>query len=75
MNPHLLFKLLNELMNRYEMRGLPSISSLFHSKFNKFNNKGAGVPDNIYHKALNCFNINFIAWRYITPRKQRHVIK
>ena len=31
------------------MQGLPSILSLFHDKFNKFNNTGAGMLYSIYH--------------------------
>ena len=33
---HVLLNLLNEFGNRDQMRGLPSILSLFHKKFNKF---------------------------------------
>ena len=32
---------LNELGKRDKMRGLPSILSIFHNKFNKFNNTRA----------------------------------
>ena len=35
---HVLLKLLNELRKRDKMRGSPSILSLFHNEFNKFNN-------------------------------------
>ena len=39
MSSHVLLTLLNnELRNRDEMRGLPSILSLFRNEFNKFNN-------------------------------------
>ena len=38
MSAHVLLNLLNELGKRGEMRGLPSILSLFRNKFNKFNN-------------------------------------
>ena len=34
------------------MRGLPSILSLFHKEFNKFNNTGARMLDSIYHLTL-----------------------
>ena len=37
MSAHVLLNLLNELGKRDEMRGLPSILSLFHNEFNKFN--------------------------------------
>ena len=40
MSAHVLLNLLNELGKRDKMRGLPSILSLFRSKFNKFNNTG-----------------------------------
>ena len=34
------------------MRGLSSISSVFRSKFNKFNNTGPRMLDFIYHMTL-----------------------
>ena len=37
------------------MRALPSILSLFHNKFNKFNNTGAQILDSIYHMTLKLF--------------------
>ena len=42
-----LLKLLNELRKRDKMRGLPSILSLFCNEFNKFNNTGARMLDDI----------------------------
>ena len=41
MSAHVLLNLLNELGKRDEMRGLPSILSLFRNEFNKFNNTRA----------------------------------
>ena len=41
MSAHVLLNLLNELAKRDQMRGLPSILSLFCKEFNKFNNTGA----------------------------------
>ena len=38
MSDHVLLKSLNKLGKRDEMRGLPSILSLFHNEFNKINN-------------------------------------
>ena len=35
-----------------QMRGLPSILSLFRNEFNKFNNTGARMLDFIFHKTL-----------------------
>ena len=49
---HVLMNLLNKLGKRDNMRGLPSILSLFHNKFNKFNNRGAQILDSIYHMIL-----------------------
>ena len=46
---HVLLNLLNELGKRDQIRGLPSILSLFRNKFNKFNNTRARVLDSIYH--------------------------
>ena len=47
MSAHVLFNLLNELGKRDRMRGLPSILSLFHNEFNKFNNTRARMLDDI----------------------------
>ena len=52
MSAHVLFSLLSELGLRDKMRGLPSILSLFHNEFNKFNNTGARMLDSIYHVTL-----------------------
>ena len=41
MSAHVLLNLLNELGKRDNMRGLPSILSLFRNEFNKFNNTRA----------------------------------
>ena len=49
MSAHVLLNLLNELGKRDKMRGLPSILSLFHNEFNKFNNTRARMLDSIYH--------------------------
>ena len=38
---HVLLNLLNKLGKSSQMRGLPSILSLFRNKFNKSNNTGA----------------------------------
>ena len=37
MSAHVLLNLLNEFGKGDKIRGLPSILSLFHNKFNKFN--------------------------------------
>ena len=62
MSAHVLLNLLNELGKRDKMRGLPSILSLFHNEFNKFNNTRARMLDSIYHMT-NTFSSNF--WRKI----------
>ena len=49
MSAHVLLNLLNELGKSDKMRGLPSILSLFHNEFNKFNNTRARMLDSIYH--------------------------
>ena len=41
MSAHVLLNLLNEFGKIDKMRGLPSILSLFHNEFNKFNNTRA----------------------------------
>ena len=52
MSAHVLLNLLNKLGKRDKMRGLPSILSLFRSKFDKFNNARARILDSIYHMTL-----------------------
>ena len=52
MSVHVSLNLLNKLGKRDQMRGLPSIISLFRNEFNKFNNTGAGMLDSIYHMTL-----------------------
>ena len=49
MSAHVLLNLLNNLRKRDKMRGLPTILSLFHIAFNKFNNTRARMLDSIYH--------------------------
>ena len=41
MSAHVLLNLLNKMMKREKMQGLPSILSLFRNKCNKFNNTRA----------------------------------
>ena len=41
MSAHVLFNLLENFRQINKMQGLPSDSSLFHNKFNKFNNSEA----------------------------------
>ena len=52
MSAHVLLNLLIELGKRDKMRGLPSILSLFHNEFNKFNNTRARMLDSTYHMIL-----------------------
>ena len=59
MSAHVLLSLLNKLRKKDKMRGLPSILSLFHNEFNKFNNTGAGMLDFIYHMPLQIFLKSF----------------
>ena len=49
MSAHVLLTSLSKLGKRDEMRGLPSILSLFRNEFNKFNNKRARMLDSIKH--------------------------
>ena len=48
-------ELFNEVGKRNKMQGLPSILSLFHNEFNKFNNSGARMLDSFYHMTLKLF--------------------
>ena len=59
MSAHVLLILLNELVKKDKMRGLPSILSLFRNEFNEFNNTGARMLDSIYHMALGYFKSHF----------------
>ena len=56
MSAHVLLNLLNEFGKRDNMRGLPSILSLFRDEFDKFNNTGARMLDSIYHMTLKILN-------------------
>ena len=49
MSAHVLLNLSNDFKKSAKMRRLLSILSLFCSKFNPFNNAGAGMLDSIYH--------------------------
>ena len=49
---YVLLNLLNKLGKRDKMRGMPSILSLFHNEFNKFDNTGARMLDSIEHMTL-----------------------
>ena len=48
MSAHVLWNLFDEFGKRDKMRVKPSILSLFHNEFNKFNDTGAGMLDSIY---------------------------
>ena len=50
MSAHVLLNLLNKLRKRDQMRGLPSILSIFCNEFNKFNYTGAQMLNSIYQK-------------------------
>ena len=49
---HVLLNLLNQAGKSDKMQGLSSILSLFHNKFNKYNNTGARMLDSFYHMTL-----------------------
>ena len=49
MSVHVLLILLNDLGKRNQMRGFPSILSLFRNELNKFNNTRALIIDSFYH--------------------------
>ena len=59
MHVHVLLNSLYELCKRDDMRGLPSILSLFCKVFYNFNNIGARTFVSIYHRALTLLN-NFV---------------
>ena len=58
--PYVLLNLLNKLWKGDQTRGLPSILSLFHNEFNKFNDTGARMLDSIYHMTLKLIKIAFL---------------
>ena len=45
MSAHVLLNLLNGLMKRDKMQGLPSILSPFYNNFNNFSYKSGGMSD------------------------------
>ena len=47
MSAHVLFFLLNELGENIRYEVLPSILSISHKEFNKFNNTGARMQDSV----------------------------
>ena len=49
---HVLLNLLNELAQKYKMRGLQSILSLFHNEFDKYDKTRTCMLDSIYHMTL-----------------------
>ena len=53
--------LLNKMRKRDEMRGLPSILSLFRNELNKLNDTGARMLDSVYHMPLNYLEIILLA--------------
>ena len=55
MSAHVLLNISNELWKSDNMRGLPSILSLFRNEFDKFNNPGARMIDSIYHMMFKLF--------------------
>ena len=59
MNAHVLLNVLNESGKRDKMQGLPSILSLSHNDFNKFNNTRARMLDSIYHMTLKILNKHY----------------
>ena len=79
MSAHVLLNLSNALGKSDEMRGLPSILSLFRNEFKKYNNTGARMLDSIYHKTQNYFEIAFlremIRCCHITPIGTYNYIK
>ena len=52
MSAHVLLNIFNELGKRDNMRGLPSILSLFRNEFNQFNDTRARMLDSFYHMTL-----------------------
>ena len=52
MSANVLLNVLNELRKRDKNARLVEYLSLFHNKFNKFNNTGAQMLDSFYHMTL-----------------------
>ena len=59
MRVHVLLNSLNELGKRDNMRGLPSMLSLFSNEFNKIKNAGARMLDFSYHMTLTLLKTHF----------------
>ena len=60
---HVLLNLLNELMKKDKMRGLPSILLLFCNEFNKFNNTGARILDFMRKKINHTFGVKTLGFK------------
>ena len=63
MSAHVLLNLLNEMGKSDKLRGLASISSLFRSEFNKFNNTGAPMLDSISMYRMTLMLLKIAFWR------------
>ena len=61
MSDRVLLIVLNKLGSSDKMRGLPSILSLFHNKFNKFNNTRTRMLDSINHMTSKLLYNAFLA--------------
>ena len=61
MSAHVLLNFFNSLRKSDKMRGMPSILSLFHNEFNKFNNTGPRMLDSFYHMTLKLLNDRILA--------------
>ena len=69
---HALLNLLIKLRKRDQMRGSPSILSLFHNEFNKSNNTGARMFDSVYRITLKLLNIRIFG---VKASKFCHVLR
>ena len=63
MSAYVLLNLLNNLRKSDQIRCFPSILSLFHNNFNKFNKTRARMVDSIYHMTLKLPKITFLVWK------------
>ena len=59
MSARVLLNLLNELVKRDKLRGLPGILSFFRNEFNKFNSTRARMFDYIDRMTLRLLEISF----------------
>ena len=74
MSDHVLMNILNEMRKSNKIQGLQRILSLFHNKFNKFNNTRARMLVSIYHMTQKIFEIAVLALKSLDMPYSRNIL-